>query len=205
MANPCNLPASALPYYKGHDPAQWFSDLRGTGAANTCKRFDVPIAELDSAIAADTGTSPVDGFPTFAWITPDECHDMHWNASCSEPKAARIATGDAWLGALVPRLVATDAYQNGQMLILITWDEGNAAKGVPEVTNADCTSQAVYAADPSCRVALIAVSPYVTPGTTSANPAFDHYAATRTIEDILGYPPLAKAAAGPDMRAALHF
>src|SRR5205814_406145 len=71
MTAPCNSPAAPLPYYKGHDPAQWFTDLRGAGAADTCARFDLRLRSLTAALAADTGPRPVDRLPRLAWVTPN--------------------------------------------------------------------------------------------------------------------------------------
>jgi hypothetical protein len=52
--------------------------------------------------------------PTFAFVTPDLCHDTH---DCS------VATGDAWLKTFLPPILATAEYRGGSMAIFLMWDE----------------------------------------------------------------------------------
>jgi len=55
-----------------------------------------------------------DQFPTFAFITPNGCHDTH---DCS------VATGDAWLAGMLPAVLAGPAYRSGTTAVMVIWDE----------------------------------------------------------------------------------
>jgi acid phosphatase len=109
------------------------------------------------------------GLPRFAWITPNECNDMH---SCS------IATGDAWLKAWVPRIIPALG-PNGVVMIL--FDEGSS--------DAACCSLGTGGGHV---VAVIAG-----PGANDSrkiNTAADHYSLLRLIEDEWGFRRLRHAA-----------
>lgn len=189
---PASCAANSGFYKSGHNPAFWYTNLRSP--SNTCLLYDVPLAPaLDTDIENDS-------LPSFSWITPNACNDMHGLSSCSQPSSQRIAVGDAWLSDLIPRLTALPSYQAGQTLILVVWDEGNGAGPA----GADCTDPAVYSNQPSCRIPTIVVSPYVQPGVTDSG---DHnlYALLGDMEDILGYPRLGRAVGQPSMRPGLGF
>ncbi len=99
--------------------------------------------------------------PTVAFVIPDLQDDMH---------AGSISHGDEWLRrALTPRM-AWSARHNA--LIIITWDESNAA-----LTN---------------HIPTLFVGPMVRPG-SYAEP-ITHYAVLRTIEDMYGLPHAGHAA-----------
>jgi hypothetical protein len=61
-----------------------------------------------------TDTLPRGPLPTFAFVTPNLCHDTH---DCS------VAAGDAWLKAFLPPLIASDEYRAGTTAIFVVWDE----------------------------------------------------------------------------------
>lgn len=190
MPKPCS--GNSGVYKNGHNPPFWYTDL--ATPTSTCATYDVPLSPaLDDAIAADA-------LPTVAWITPDGCHDMHWLSACPHPKSQRIADGDTWLAGLVPRLTALPSYQAGDVLVVITWDEGDGR----EVNGSDCTDPAVYATQESCHIPTLVVSPYVTPGATDAA---DHtlYGLLGDVQDVLGYPRLGRAAGQASLRPGLGF
>lgn len=187
-----NCAGSAGFYKTGHNPAYWYNDLRSPDTG--CVSNDLP---LSPAMKHDITS---DSFPTFSWITPNLCNDMHWLTGCPAPQASRVATGDAWLNNLIPQLTALASYQSGSTLIVLTWDEGSET-----LTNGvNCTQAAVYTKDPSCQVPAIVVSPYIVPGTTDAT---DHnvYGLLGTMQDILGYPRLNGAAGQSSLRGGLRF
>ncbi len=190
MAAPCGA-ASGF-YKRGHNPAYWYTDLRRP--VDTCRSNDVPSASaLDQALTNDS-------LPTFSWISPNLCHDMHWLQGCPTGLSQRVASGDQWISDLLGRLVSLPSYLAGRTLILVTWDEGNG----PSQTGVDCTSQAVYSQQASCRIPTIVVSPYITPGRTDAD-EHDLYGLLGTVEDVLGYPRLGQAQGRPSLRPGLGF
>jgi phosphatidylinositol-3-phosphatase len=106
----------------------------------------------------------------FNVIIPNLCHDMH---DCS----TRI--GDSWLSQFVPRLLDSDAFRQGSLLV-ITFDEASSK-------------------DESQHTALLFAAQALSPGTRVTGPA-NHYSLLRTIQTIFGLDCLAqscKAAAIP--------
>jgi hypothetical protein len=180
------------PYNTYHDPAHWYSDLRTP--TNTCATHDVPLVP---ALGNDLTAHAL---PTYVWITPNDCHNMHWVAGCTEPKAQAIKTGDAWLGQIVPRVLASPSYRAGRTLVLITWDEGSgtSTKGV------DCTDPKVYTQQASCLIPTYVLSAYVRPGSRDTSDQ-NLYSLLATTEDVLGYPRLGRAVGQPSLRAGLRF
>ncbi len=143
MAGTCT--SSGYPYALKHDPFPYYG--------GACPPQVVPFTQFDQDMAGTV--------PNFVWITPDLCHDGH---DCS------TATADSWLAQTVPKILATNAWQNGGVLF-ITWDEGY-----------DSTNQVLT---------LV-----IHPGTIikSSARAYDHYSMLASIEDRFGLPRLGRAA-----------
>lgn len=139
-------------YMGKHDPFRYFDDIRTRPAR---RRRIQPLSALWPSLRAGRA-------PSFMWITPNLCHDMH---SC--PAFA----GQNWLRLVVPRILASSAWRDGGVLF-ITWDEGSIVqkKGAPGGGG---------------RVALLAVSPMSRPGGRLALPA-NHESLLHTIEAALG-------------------
>lgn len=93
---------------------------------------------------------------SLTWITPNMCNDMH---NCS------TRTGDRWLQANLPPLIAWNAKNDG--LLIVTWDEAEPDR------------------DGTNRIPTLLVGPMLRAGTTSAQPV-DHYSTLRTIEAAFG-------------------
>jgi phosphatidylinositol-3-phosphatase len=107
MPAPCEL-VSQGEYAAKHNPAVYYD---GTSAAGddraACQGDDLPLTGLPTLLAGGA-------LPTFTFITPNLCDDMH---DCS------VATGDQWLATWVPRLLATTSYRSGGTAVFIVWDE----------------------------------------------------------------------------------
>lgn len=195
MPKNCAPNTSSVPYYRdGHNPAFWFTDLgpAAKGGDGSCATRDVPAdPNLWNDISADA-------LPSFAWIAPDDCRDMHWmNGPCEtvtgKTKAARIAIGDAYIGQIVDAIAATPSYRAGQTLVVVTWDESN--EGSTQVKGnwgIDCSSASVYAANKAtCQVVTILVSARITAGPASA--FYSHYSLTNAFQTNFGLPVLGGA------------
>ena len=193
MPSACSRSSVTAPAYKtGHVPAFWYTNL--ATPTNTCATNAVPLSPaLDNAIAADS-------LPTYAWITPSACDDMHWLSGCATDPTLRVATGDAWLSALIPRLTAMPSYRAGKTLVIVTFDEGDE----DSTTGVDCTAATYYLTHPDCQIPTVVVSAYIRPGATDAA---DHnlYALLATTQDILGLKRLGRAAGQHSLRPGLHF
>jgi len=138
---------SGYPYALKHDPFPYYGGV--------CPAEIVPFSQFDQDIAGTV--------PNFVWITPDLCHDGH---DCSTQEA------DQWLSQLVPKILATSAWNEGGLL-LITWDEDDGE-------------------DSSNHVLTIVIHP----GTIihSSARAYDHYSLLASIEDRFNLPRLGQAA-----------
>src|SRR5579884_821244 len=169
-AMPQNCYASdAGTYPADHNPA-----LDYTSLASTCPQWDVPLGTTSSgALEQDLAKNTL---PSFAFVVHDGCDSSE---SCS------IDQGDAWLSTWVPLIVGSSAYRSGSTAVFIVWDEGN--KGT---SGEDCLSNLK---DTSCHVVLLALSPYMRPGSQSST-LFSHYSLLRTTEELLGLPLLGQAA-----------
>jgi phospholipase C len=104
MGRPCQL-APGGQYAVKHNPAAYYVGPAGSDRA-ACRADDVSF---------DTWAGDLDGhLPTFAFITPNLCHDTH---DCA------VATGDAWLAQEVPKILGSTAYRAGRTAIFVVWDE----------------------------------------------------------------------------------
>lgn len=165
MPHACYPGATYGEYAKRHDPFMYFDDVRTD--PSRCGRI-VPFTQLGKDIAAGA-------LPRFVWITPDVCQDMH---DCP------VATGDAFLKTLVPRLLPTLG-TNG--VLFLTWDEGTSDLG--------CCGGLARGG----HIATIVAGPTVRPVSRLAGP-FDHYSILKTIEQSWGLP-LLRGAADPATRS----
>jgi hypothetical protein len=165
MPSNCDLTASGS-YAPKHNPEAYYTNIR-----TACAADNVPMGTTASgAFASALGSG---NLPKFSFLTPNLCNDMH---VCS------VQTGDAWLQSWVPKITSSAAYQAGNTVLFITWDEDDNAAGN--------------------HVATLVVSPYTSPGTKSGT-AYTHYSLLRTTEELLGITTfLGNAASATSMRAA---
>jgi acid phosphatase len=159
-------------YAVRHNPPPYYTSL------TNCAANDVPYTQLAPDLAGGA-------LPTFSFITPNLIDDQH---------DGTIADGDTWLSNNVPTILGSPAYQNGTVVLFITWDEGEGGK------SNDCATNVI---DIGCQVATLVISPSTTPGTQSAT-LFNHYSLLGTTERILGLPTLGEAATAKDMSSAFN-
>ncbi len=114
-------------YAQKHNPFEYFSALHG----------DPRIVPFESAFLADLNAGTV---PALAWISPDQCHDMHGVSpssaalvdlpECGYPAAGldhgAINLGDRFLQDTVTAIVRSSAWR-GRSAIVIVWDEDDYA------------------------------------------------------------------------------
>lgn len=111
MGTPCKVVSQGR-YAVKHNPFVFFDDLVAwdTGApvpSQRCIDNVVDYSQFDSDLASGD-------IADYVFITPDMVSDMH---------DGTIAQGDAWLAREIPKIMASDAYKNGGVLI-VTADEG---------------------------------------------------------------------------------
>jgi len=151
MGSPCGLVVS-YPYEPKHDPFVYFDDVNGWDGTTfqpsaRCNAHVVDYSQLDKDLAANT-------VPKYAFITPNMLDDMHDGS---------IADGDAWLAREIPKILSSDAFNNGGVLFL-TWDEGSNAADDPP---------------------MIVISPNAKAAFTSTT-AFNASSYLKTVQKILG-------------------
>lgn len=170
MTTNCQTSAQGQ-YSAGHNPPVWFTPI-----VTDCKKWAVPFAQFNTDVANNA-------LPTYSWIIPNKCNDMH---NCSSGN--KITAGDTFIRDQMTKIMATPDYQNGSTVVFITWDEG-VEGGRP--FNEDCLATANLT-DESCHVATIVASRWVNPGTRS-NTFFTHYGLLKTTEKLMGLPYLRHA------------
>ncbi|HEX9105377.1 MAG TPA: alkaline phosphatase family protein, partial [Polyangia bacterium] len=153
MGNPCGL-TGQYPYEPKHDPFVYFNDINGwDGSAfhpeTRCNTHVVDYSQFDADLASKS-------LAKYVFITPNMIHDMHDGS---------VADGDQWLSQEVPKILASDAFNNGGVLFL-TWDEGG---GYPQSD------------DPP----MIVISPHAKRGFVSQTP-FNASSYLKTVQTILG-------------------
>jgi phosphatidylinositol-3-phosphatase len=162
IPRPCSSEAFAGLYALKHDPFLYYDDVRNN--PERCGKV-VPLHQLSTDLNADA-------LPAFTWITPNLCHDMH---DCS------VATGDRFLHAWAPRIVAglgTDG------ILIVLFDEGDTSAGC-------CGGQAAGG-----HIAGIITGPGAGLGATIST-RVDQYSVLKLIEDAWGLRDLGSAASAP--------
>jgi hypothetical protein len=154
------LRSNASPYLVRHAPATYYVSEKAR-----CRSWSVPLGTtVAGALHDDLQT----GLPAYSFVTPDACNDMHGAPGCT---TAKVKRGDDWLARWMPLVLASPDFTSGQLLVVITWDEGSQ------------TSNHI---------------PTLVLGATidrlTSDEAYTHCSTLRTTEEILGLPSLGCAA-----------
>ena len=120
----------------------------------------VPLTRL----AADERSGRL---PSFVWITPNLCHDMH---DCSP------SVGDRFLSRIVPPLLRALGPRG---LLVLTWDEGSSDDGCCRLASGG-------------HIVTILAGGLARSGARLRTPV-DHYSVLQAIEDLFGLPRLVGA------------
>lgn len=182
-------------YVKKHNPFELYTDVSSsTSRMQNIKPIDALGTDLSSGHA-----------PSFAFIAPDQCHDMH---GVSPPAAASygmpwcgyppnftlnhalIQAGDAYLKSLVTTITGSSGWTTNSVII-VTWDE-NESSGLTTPNRGYASSTGCCASpvgDGGGRVPAIVITS--TPQHTVSLHPYNHYSLLRTVEDAFGLPCLA--------------
>ena len=153
--------------------------------------------------------SKIETTPRFGFVTPNLCDDGH-DATCAGTNVEGGKTGglvgaDLWLQHYMPLILASQAYKTGQMLVVVTFDEGAVTGRVTDYA-ACCNEQpgpnyALPGYSPllAGRIPVPATAPgggqigavllnakYIQPGSVDTTGSYNHYSALRSYEDLLG-------------------
>jgi phosphatidylinositol-3-phosphatase len=106
-------------YAPKHNPMVFFRDTNG-GCPAVLSRQYPPLQQLTLDLQSNDVAD-------YNWITPDQYNEQHSSLSTGygiypSSDQASIAAGDNFLARIVPRIMASRAYQDGAAIIL-WWDE----------------------------------------------------------------------------------
>ena len=156
-------------YATMHNPFIYFHSLLDLGG---CQSDDVGIQHLTKDLRVAKRT------PTYAYIAPGLC-DEPSATTCAGDKPGGLAAEDAFLKRWVPQIVASAAYKQDGVLMIVFAD------GKP-------TTAAGVGAQHPVRTGALILSPLAHHGRKIAG-NYDPYSVLRTIENLLGYTPLVHA------------
>lgn len=158
------------------NPFVYFHSLLDLG---DCSANDVPATELEKDL------KKVDSTPNYSYVSPSPCN-AGITGQCAVGAPEGAAAADAYLAQLVPKILASPAYEKDGLLI-VTFGSANP------VTPADPTTGAPAVAATDLKVGTLLVSPFVTPGSTDGVP-YTPYSLLKSTEDLFGLANLEKAA-----------
>ena len=159
----------AYPYKPGHNPG-----IAWLRVSETCQRWDVTGRALARDIAHHS-------LPSYAFITPDQCHNMH--ASCN-PRKSAVRAGDDWLRNWVDGSPDSPATPADAPSSSSPGTKGHTARAPTK--EASTALRFIHRHDQSCHVPTLVLSANIRPAPEAAN-FFSHYSLLRTTERLLGY------------------
>ena len=134
--------------------------------------------------AGDAGSgfraaASANALPNVGMLIPNTCHDAHDGGQGCDLRSA-----DAWLRDQLPTVLASDDFTSGALAVVVTADEDDRSSG-----NTVLTVVLHASLDGS---GLVVSTPLT------------HYSLSRLCSDVVGAPPLRRAATAPDLAAAFH-
>jgi len=108
MPHSCATTDGGSGYAVKHNPWTYFIHERGA-----CQKFDVPIGQLDLAIA-------VGALPDVGMVIPNLCHDAH---DCP------LGVADAWFEGWMTKVFEGADWKSGHLAVVLTADEDDRSAG----------------------------------------------------------------------------
>lgn len=167
-------------YAVKHNPTAFFTDTNGGNNATSSNPAAVHYAPLQQ-LQTDLNNNSV---AHYNWITPNEFNDMHTALSGGYKSLtgdnAAVKQGDDFLAALVPKIMASQAYKNNGAIII--WNDET------EGTNAD---------DFNHTMMEIVISPLAKGYGYASSFNYTHSSDLKTMQEIFQVGPLLGDAAAP--------
>jgi hypothetical protein len=167
-------------YAVKHNPPAFFADTNGgynLTATNPARLYYAPLQQLQTDLSSNSVAD-------YNWITPNLYNDMHDALSGGYKgltgDSAKIKQGDDFLAAIVPRIMASQAYQNNGAIII--WNDET------EGTNAD---------DLNHTIMEIVISPLAKGNGYQSTINYTHSSDLKTMQEIFQVGPLLGDAAAP--------
>ena len=166
-------------YATRHNPFVYFHSIIDDTAR--CDSHVVNLNALPQDLQSAAST------PNYVFITPDLCGDGH-DATCADKsRPGGFAGIDAFLKQWVPMITGSPAYQQGNGLLAIIFDEASTSD------TSSCCGEIPGPNSPSPGVngpgggqtGAVLLSPCIKPGTVTTAP-YNHYSLLRSTEDIFG-------------------
>jgi phospholipase C len=124
--------------------------------------------------------------PNFSLVVPDQCHDMHGTASCTDPNAL-MSAGDTYVANTVHKIMSSSTWSQGQNAIVITWDED-------DYSDAGLPGTGCCGSDPGGgQVVTIVITNHGEHFPLTDNTPYNHYSLLRSYEAAFGLPCLLNA------------
>jgi hypothetical protein len=161
-------------YAVKHDPFAYFQNIE-LGEDEALSLSQVADFDGPDGLWADLQSRDRDDVPDFAFIVPNQCHDMHGFVSggtpiCSTSTTAEsgflMSEGDAEVAKLVNGIKASRVWQRGRNAIVLVWDENDYSNAAN-------------------RVVMLVETNYAPNGRVSNQP-YDHFSLLRTLEAGFG-------------------
>jgi phosphatidylinositol-3-phosphatase len=168
-ADDAPLTGAGSDYATRHNPFIYFHSLLDLGG---CSSNDVGIQHLAGDLRVVKRT------PTYAYVAPGLC-DEPSASSCPGGKPGGLAGEDVFLKRWVPQILASEAYKQDGVLMIVFADSTTAA-------------DASAARQGPVKTGALILSPLAKKDRTLSG-AYGPYSVLRTIEDLLGYTPLVHA------------
>jgi hypothetical protein len=143
-----------------------------------CAENDVPFAELEKDLVKIETTA------NYSYIAPNLCN-AGVSGQCAPGAPDGAASADAFLAAVVPKILTSPAYKADGLLI-VSFGQANPPPLDPATGVAAAPS-----GDPK-KVGALLLSQFVSPGSTDAV-AYDPYSLLRSTEDLFGLSHLGNA------------
>lgn len=220
-----NSAAANDQYATRHNPFVYFHAVIDDQAY--CDRHVVPLGSV-TADAANPANDTFRGHlaqdladedttPAFLFVSPNLCDDGH-DATCvgknvEGDRRGGLVALDLWLKHWMPMILGSEAYRDGKMLVVVTFDEANPVPlGGRAADSRSCCNQpsGPNVTDPGfsnilglLRIqappsltnrypgggqvgAVLLNSRWIEPGTVNTTGQYNHFSALRSYEDILG-------------------
>lgn len=170
-------------YAARHNPFVYFHSI--LDVPGRCAAHVVPLPPLADDLKSVAST------PNFSWITPNLCDDGHDATPCAGfnskgTKEGDLIAADAFLAKWVPEILRSPAFRKDGLL-LVTFDESAISDSLSCCNEpAGLNTPAPGISGPGGgRTGAVALSPFITPGSTSDVP-YNHYSLLKSLEDVFG-------------------
>ncbi|MDE3230572.1 MAG: hypothetical protein KGO05_11895 [Chloroflexota bacterium] len=102
-------------YASKHNPFMNFLPYYSTAQRPAALANVVPLSQLATDLSGDSA-------PSFGFISPGLCSDMHGDPACSN-NVTLVQAGDTFVGQTVKQIMAASFWPQGNNAIVVTWDE----------------------------------------------------------------------------------